>query len=58
MRKLLIFSDNQAGVMSPEAERIAHRDIDLGLAGLLGNEIHFQAASLVLIIQIYGGGDD
>ncbi len=42
--------------MAAKAERVAHRNIDPGLASLQRYEIHFGIASFIGISQINGGG--
>ena len=50
VRLTVVFSDDQAGVVSTEAEGVAQGEIDLCLAGLQRHIIHLEVASLILII--------
>lgn len=54
----LDFADNQGCVMAAEAERVAQSDIDLCLACLQRDIVHFKVAAFVLVVEVGGGEDD
>lgn len=44
--------------MAAEAEGVAHSDIDLCLSGFERNEVYLKVATLILVFEVDGGGDD
>jgi len=54
----LHFSDNQAGIMTAKAERIAHCNIDLFPTCLQGHIVHLQVAAFIGVIEVDGGGEN